>query len=137
MLNVLVYVVGWLLFVAAQAHNSVLSKTNSLSTGWSGYKLWLQTHAVELAIRAFFSALGYGFIVHTVAGTVQNIGFHLTGVAFAGVGGFSANTLCYQFIGLFPGLRAEVADSAPPPMRPTVPADSGPGPLLPKPSETK
>jgi hypothetical protein len=121
-LNVTVYIIGWLLFVAAQAHNSVLSKTNSLE-GWPGYKCWLQIHAVELAIRGFFSALGYGFIVHSVAGTVENIGFHLTATAFAGVGGFSANTLCYQFIGLFPGLRAEVANAAPPsePLKPSTP----------------
>jgi hypothetical protein len=113
-LSATVYAVGWVLFVWAQAHNSLLSKTNSLPDGWTGYRKWLQIHASELAIRAFFSGLGYGFIVHSIASTVQHVGFQVTGAALAGVAGFSANTLCYQFIGLFPGLRAEVADIAPP-----------------------
>jgi hypothetical protein len=125
-ISVTLYIVGWILFVAVQCHNSVVSKTNSLPSGWVGIKCWLQVHAVDLALRAFFSALGYGFIVHSVATTVQNVGFHITGTAIAGVGGFSANTLCYQFIGLFPGLRAEVADVAPPANAQVVPLPKPP-----------
>ena len=129
-LSISVYIVGWLLFVWLQAHNSVLSKTNSLE-GWAGYKLYLKTHAPDLAVRAFFSALGYGFIVHSVATTVQAVGFTVTGTAIAGVGGFTANTACYQFMGIFPALRKEVADVAPPPTVSGVAQAA-----LPKPPET-
>lgn len=114
MLNVTVYVIGWLLFVAAQAQNSVASKSNSLQRGWPGIKVWLQAHAVVLATRAFFSALAYGFIVHTVAGKIDGMGFHVSSHAIAGVAGYSANALLYQFFGLFPGMRVEVSDFAPP-----------------------
>jgi hypothetical protein len=120
--NITTYIVGWLLFVWLQAHNSTLSKTNSLPSGWAGYKLWLQAHAAEIAVRGFFSAIGYAFIIHSIATTVQHIGFQATAIAINGVAGFSANTLCYQFMGLFPGLRAEVADLAPPANSQVVPA---------------
>jgi hypothetical protein len=126
-LSVTVYIIGWCLFVAVQCRNSIVSKTNSLPVGWTGIKCWFQVHAVDLALRGFFSALGYGFIVHSVATTVQSVGFHITATAIAGVGGFSANTMCYQFIGLFPGLRSEVADAAPPASQQVVPT-----PPLPK-----
>lgn len=114
MLNIVVYAIGWILYVAAQAQNSVASKTNSLPAGWLGIKIWLRAHAVDLAIRAFFSSLAYGFIVHDIATKVMSVGFSVTSTAIAGIGGFSANNLLYQFFGLFPNLRVEVADLAPP-----------------------
>jgi hypothetical protein len=113
MLNVTIYVVGWLLYVAAQAKNSISSNSNSLS-GWVGFKLWLRAHSVNLATRAFFSALAYGFIIHDVATKIQAVGFSITSTTIAGVAGYAANALLYQFFGLFPGLRVEVSDLAPP-----------------------
>ena len=104
------FVLGWVLFVLAQAQNSVKSKTNGLSS----LKAWFQMHAVNLATRAFFSALGYGFIIHTVAGKVADVGLPITSTAIAGIGGYSANALLYQFFGYLPWLRVEVADLAPP-----------------------
>ncbi len=115
-LNISVYVLGWLLFVLAQAQNSVKSKTNGLTT----VREWFRGHAVNLATRAFFSALGYGFIIHTVAGKVADVGLPVTSTAIAGIGGYSANALLYQFFGYLPWLRVEVADLAPPD-KPTPP----------------
>lgn len=115
-----IFMLGWLLFVMAQAQNSVRSKTNGL-TGLSG---WFRLHAVNLATRAFFSALAYGFIVHTVAVKIQAVGFPVTATVSAGVGGYSANALLYQFFGYFPWLRVEVADLAPP----APPGARNPGP---------
>lgn len=131
MLNVAVFITGWILFVAAQAQNSVASKTNNLS-GWPGAKRWLSAQAVNLCTRAFFSGLAYGFLIHTVASKIDGLGFHVSAHSIAGVAGYSANALLYQFFGLFPGLRVEVSDLAPPPMRPTTDG-GGAGPLLPKP----
>ena len=122
MTNVVVYALGWLLFVAGQAQNSIASKTNGLPTGWEGFKLWIKLHAVTLAQRAFWSGLGYGFIVHTTGVKLEAVGFHVTSTIIAGLGGWVANGILYQFMGLFPGLRVEVADLAPPPNAQVVPA---------------
>jgi hypothetical protein len=109
-LDVSVFTLGWLLFVMAQAQNSVKSKTNGLTT----LADWFRMHAVNLATRAFFSALAYGFIVHTVAQKIESVGLQLTATTIAGIGGYSANALLYQFFGYMPWLRVEVADLAPP-----------------------
>ena len=124
MLNILVFVVGWILFVLAQAKNSVTSKSNSLQ-GWPGLKIWLFAQAVNLATRAFFSALAYGFLVQTIAGKIDGLGFHVTSTTIAGVAGYSANAMLYQFFGLFPFLRVEVPDLAPP--APSAPSSTLPG----------
>ena len=125
-LNISVFVLGWVLFVLAQAQNSVKSKTNGLSS----LKAWFQMHAVNLATRAFFSALGYGFIIHTVAGKVADVGLPITSTAIAGIGGYSANALLYQFFGYLPWLRVEVADLAPP-AQPLTPSGKTPDPATP------
>jgi hypothetical protein len=113
MLNIIVFAIGWLLFVAAQCKNSLNSKTNSL-VGWPGVKSWLLSQSVNLATRAFFSALGYGFLVHTVAAKIDAVGFHLTSTTISGFAGYGANGMLYQLFGLLPWLRVEVADLAPP-----------------------
>jgi hypothetical protein len=120
MLNIVVFAVGWILFVAAQCKNSLNSKTNSLQ-GWPGIRTWLLGNAVNLLTRAFFSALAYGFLVQTISAKIDGVGFHLTSTTIAGVAGYSANALLYQFFGLFPGLRVEVADLAPPPNAQVLP----------------
>lgn len=113
-LNVILFAMGWVIFVAGQAQNSVASKTNGLPAGWAGIQVWLHAHAVDLVRRAFFSALGYGFLIHTIASKLQSAGFPISSHTIAGVAGFSANNLLYQFFGLFPALRVEVADLSPP-----------------------
>jgi len=126
-LNIVIFGVGWVLYVAAQAQNSVTSKSNGLPSGWPGIRIWLRAHAVNLATRAFFSGLAYGFLVHTFAAKVQSAGMPISSHAIAGCAGYAANALLYQFFGLFPGLRVEVSDLAPP-------ASSNP---IPPPSETR
>lgn len=110
-----VFCVGWLLFVAGQCQNSITSKTNGLPEGVAGFKIWLRAHWVDLLRRAFFSGLAYTFLIHTISGKLQSVGFNVSSYAISGVAGFSANNLLYQFFGLFPGLRVEVADLVPPP----------------------
>lgn len=119
-MNAFIFALGWLLYVLAQGQNSLKSNTNSL-TGWAGWKVWLSAQAVNLLTRAFFSALAYGFILHTLTAKMQGLGFPMTSETIAGVGGYSANALLYQFIGLIPGLRVEVADLAPPPKSELIP----------------
>lgn len=110
-LDASVFIIGWLLFVLAQAQNSVKSKTNGLQS-LSG---WFKLHAVNLLTRAFFSALAYGFIVHTVAAKIEAVGgLQLTATSIAGIGGYAANGLLYQLFGYMPWFRVEVADLAPP-----------------------
>jgi hypothetical protein len=112
-MNETLYAVAWLLFVAAQAQNSIKSKTNGLD-GWQGFKLWIKAHGVNLATRAFFSGLAYGFMIHTFAAKIQAVGFPLGSHVIAGVSGYAVNGALYQFFGYFPGLRVEMADLAPP-----------------------
>lgn len=128
MLNIIVYSLGWILYVAAQAQNSVKSNSNGLPSGWAGIKFWLSVHGVNLATRAFFSALAYGFIVHTVSEKVLSVGMPISSRAIAGVGGYAANALLYQFFGYFPFLRVEVADLAPPANAQIVPVSTSNGP---------
>lgn len=128
MLNIIVYWTAWLLFVAGQAQNSVTSKTNGLPPGWRGINAWLCMHAVNLANRAFWSAVACGFFIHYVALKVQNTGLPITAVMIAAVAGYCANGLLYQFFGLFPGMRVEVSDLAPPPNAQIVPQSTSNGP---------
>jgi len=115
--TILIYALGWFLFVLAQAQNSVRSATNGLS-GWPGILKWLKLQAVNLATRAFFSALFYGYVVQFVTSKLQAAGLTLHSSAVAGVAGYAANALLYQIFGLLPWLRVEVSDLAPPPANP-------------------
>lgn len=120
-LNEILYVVGWLLFVAAQAQNSIRSNTNGLS-GWSGFVAWLKLQAVNLITRAVSCAVLYGTIVHAAATKIQAVGLPFTGGAIAFFGGYAANTMLYQLFGLLPWLRVEVSDLAPPANAQIVPS---------------
>jgi hypothetical protein len=113
MTEILIYAAGWLLFVAAQAQNSVSSSSNGLR-GWGGFAQWLKHQAVNLITRAFFSAIFYGYIIHVVCAKIQAAGLAVTGVACAGVAGYAANAVLYQAFGLLPWLRVEIPDLAPP-----------------------
>jgi len=125
--NITLFVMGWGLFVAGQAQNSIRSRTNGLPEGFAGLQQWLSFHVVNLAQRAFFCGLFYGFIVNTVAIKLQAAGFPVTSYMIAGIGGWSANGLLYQIFGMIPGMRREVADFAPPPSAEIVPATSTTG----------
>jgi hypothetical protein len=111
MLNVTVYIVGWLLFVAAQCKNSLNSRLGSQS--------------VNLATRAFFSALGYGFLINVVATKIDAVGFHFTSTTISGFAGYGANGMLYQLFGLLPWLRVEVVDLAPLSQTTTLPKTPG------------
>jgi hypothetical protein len=124
MLQIIVYWLAWTLFVAGQAQNSVASKTNGLAAGWPGIREWLVMHAVNLANRAFWSAVACGFFIHYVAQKVQGTGLPITATMIAAVAGYCANGLLYQFFGLFPGMRVEVADLSPPANAQIVPQSS-------------
>lgn len=113
MIEVLVYILGWLLFVAAQAQNSVRSTANGLS-GWAGVWHWAELQAVNLMTRAFFSAIFYAWVMQQVTTKIEAAGLVLTGTTIAGVAGYTANALLYQLFGLLPWLRVEVQDLAPP-----------------------
>lgn len=112
-LLVLVYILGWILFVAAQAVNSVRSSANGL-TGWAGFRKWLTLQAVNLLTRAFFSAILFGWVIQFVAEKIAAAGLSLHATAVAGFAGYAANALLYQAFGLMPWLRVEVQDLAPP-----------------------
>jgi len=113
MLKAALFALGWLLFVGAQAQNSIRSTANGLS-GWAGFRCYLRLQAVNLATRAFFSAMFYGFIVQFITSKIQAAGLGITGTSIAGVAGYSANALLYQVFGLVPWLRVEIPDLAPP-----------------------
>jgi hypothetical protein len=113
-INITVFAIGWILYVLAQAQNSVKSNTNGL-TGKAGWIAYLRANGTNLATRAFFSALAYGFIVDSITDKVKDVmGSTITSTTIAGIGGYSANALLYQFFGLFPGLRVEVSQLSPP-----------------------
>ncbi len=113
-LQITLYLFGWILFVLAQAQNSVRSTANGLA-GWKGFERWLQLQALNLATRAFFSALFFGFIVNDVSTKIQAVGLPLTSTTIAGIAGYAANALLYQIFGLVPWLRVEIPDLEPPP----------------------
>ena len=136
LVHVLIYCAGWILFVAAQAHNSVRSSANGLD-GWQGYVRWLKLQAVNLATRAFFCAILFAWVMQLVTSKIQTAGLGLESNAIAGIAGYAANALLYQAFGLLPFLRVEVQDLAPPANAQVVPVPS-PGTIgTPPPSETR
>lgn len=124
-LEIVLYAVGWLLFVAAQAQNSVRSSTNGLA-GWAGFLHWLKLQAVNLITRAVSCAVLFPTIVQSVTTKIQAVGLSFTAIAIAFFAGYAANTMCYQIFGLLPWLRVEVSDLAPPANSQIVPAPSVP-----------
>ncbi len=113
MLKITLFSVGWLLFVVAQAQNSVRSTSNNLS-GWAGWTCWLRLQAVNLATRAFFSGIFYSYLVQLVTTKIHDAGLAITSASIVGLAGYTSNALLYQIFGLFPFLRVEVQDLAPP-----------------------
>jgi hypothetical protein len=113
-----VYWIGWVIFVVAQAHNSILSNSNALQ-GWPGFKRWLEIQWANLLVRAFFSAVFAGYIIQQVAEKLQSAGLPMHALGMDALAGFAANALLYQALGMVPWLtpilRAEVSQLAPPP----------------------
>jgi len=134
--EILVFASGWVLFVLAQAQNSVRSTANGL-TGWAGLLHWLKLQAVNLATRAFFSGLFYAWVMQLVTNKIKAAGLTLTGTAIAGLAGYAANALLYQAFGLMPWLRVEVQDLAPPANAQIVPTRTTLPTLPTPPSETR
>lgn len=124
--KIALFVLGWVLFVLAQAQNSVQSTTNGLS-GWSGFWKWIKLQAVNLATRAFFSGIFYTYLVQFVAGKIQAAGLAVTSASIAGVAGYAANAMLYQIFGLLPWLRVEIGALAPPAT--PIPAGAGTNPV--------
>lgn len=112
-LKLFLFWLGWLLFVLAQGQNSVRSTANGLS-GWAGFRYWLRLQAVNLATRAFFSGIFYGFLVNWVTTKMVAAGLSIAGPSIAGVAGYAANAGLYQIFGMLPWLRVEVSDLVPP-----------------------
>jgi hypothetical protein len=130
--NIVLFIMGWALFVAGQAQNSIRSKTNGLPPGFAGLHQWLSFNVVNLAQRAFWSGLFYGFIVHATVARLEAAGFPITSYMAAGMGGWFANGALYQIFGLL-GKREEVSDFAPPPNTQIAPppiTSNGPNPNL-------
>jgi hypothetical protein len=112
MLIKFIFALGWLLFVAGQAQNSIRSSSNSLE-GWSGLVTWLRLQAVNLVTRAFFSALLYPVLVSDMSSKLQAVGLSLTALGVAGFAGYGANAGLYQLLGFLPFFRAEIPELAP------------------------
>ncbi len=112
MVNAFVFGFFWLLFVAAQAQNSIRSTSNNLD-GWSGFKRWLSFQAVNLATRASFCTVLYSTLVGSTAAKVSAVGLPFTATAIAAFAGYAANAMLYQVFGYIPWLRVEIHDLAP------------------------
>lgn len=128
-LNETLYATGFVLYVLAQAQNSIRSSSNGLQSGWAGVKAYLKAQAVNLGTRAFFSALAFEFLVKSLDTKVQAAGYAISSHAIAGIAGYASNALLYQFIGLFPGLRVEIPEVSPP-------ATAAPAPAVPPSGKT-
>lgn len=113
MLDLSVFWAGWILFVAAQAQNSVRSSANGLE-GFAGFKRWIKLQAINLLTRVFCSAIFYGTLITWVSQKLRSVGFALEPAAISGLAGYSANAFLYQIFGLIPWLRVEIGDLAPP-----------------------
>lgn len=122
-LSISLYIVGWLVFVIGQAHNSIQSNSNGL-TGGAGWKQWLKLQLTNLMTRAFFCAIFYGYLVQTVSSKLQAVGLSLEASTVAGFAGYASNALLYQIFGLLPWLRVEVPDLAPPANSEIVPVSN-------------
>lgn len=119
-LNIALFSLAWVLFVLAQAKNSIRSNSNGLQ-GKAGWAAWFQMHAIELAIRALVSAALYGWLINTWGQKIQAAGLTIQSYGIAIFAGFAANGALYQVIGLIPALRVEVGELAPPAAPPDPP----------------
>lgn len=111
--NITLYIMGWLLFVAGQAQNSIRSTSNGLSNDLKGWETWLRLHLYDLAWRAFFSGIFYGFLIQTTTVKLRAVGLEVESYTVAGCAGWLANGAVYQLGGLV-GIRNEVSQKVPP-----------------------
>ncbi len=112
-MNIAIFWAFWLLYVIAQAQNSIKSSSNGLN-GWAGFNAWLRAQAVNLTTRVAFSAVFEGFIVNLATTKISATGLAITSHAVAGVAGYAANAFLYQIFGYLPWLRVEIGELAPP-----------------------
>src|ERR1700674_5602380 len=120
--NILMFCVGWLVFLLGQMQNSVRSSSNGLAVGWSGMNKWLQFQYINIITRAFVTAVLYPALIQSALtkmnAPMQAAGFGVQAWGLAGLAGYSANTLLNQLAGLIPALRIEIPQLAPPPSDP-------------------
>lgn len=118
MLDVLMFILGWVLFNYLRMVNSLLSKSNGLDINAAGMKQWLWFQHPALLAEAFLSAVLYPALVQLVINQISpplkavNLGIAVWG--FTGLAGFTSGTLLTQIIGFIPALRAEIPKLAPP-----------------------
>jgi hypothetical protein len=112
-MEILIYILAWCLFVAVQCQNSVRSNTNGLQ-GWAGVQQWVKGQTVNLLVRALFSAVFFPTFTQWVTGKLHSVGLNLAALAIAAITGYAANGLLYQIFGFIPWLRVEIADLNPP-----------------------
>lgn len=116
--NIILYVMGWTLYVAGQAQNSIRSSSNGLD-GFEGWRIWLRFHLIELANRAFWSGLLYGasvvYATQKLQPVISTFAPLLTVTTYmaAGAGGYFASAVVYQASGLL-GFRVEMGEKVPP-----------------------
>lgn len=123
MLNVVWFVLGWLVCLFGQMQNSIVSSSNGLTNDLAGMKKWLRLQSGALLWRAFFSAVLYPALVqwaiNKVSPPLQAVGLSIAVWGFAGIAGFSACGALHQLLGLIPALRGvEIPDAVPPPADP-------------------
>jgi hypothetical protein len=115
--NIVLYLMGWSLFVALQAQNSIRSKSNGLTDNFDGWRTWLRFHLLDLMLRGFVCGLIYRVAVYTTAAKLQALGVQgMTTFTVAGMAGWTANGLVYQILGVL-GYRVEIGEKVPPKRR--------------------
>lgn len=119
MLLWIMYLLGWLLFLALQISNSLKSNTNGLEYSWKGFKKWLSISLLPTLVRLFFVVIIFPAMIKGPLSSIDALlkagGFALQGWGLAGLAGFTCEAALYQLTGLIPGLRKEVSSVVPPP----------------------
>jgi hypothetical protein len=117
MLNVTLFVLGWMLYNYLRMMNSLRSSSNSLEVNIEGMKRWLWFQHPALLAEAFLSAVLYPalvqFTINKISPPLQASGLQIAIWGFTGLAGFTSGTLLTQIIGLIPALRAEIPKLAP------------------------
>lgn len=132
MLNIVMFVLGWLLFLVGQMFNSVKSTSNGLNVSMEGVFRWLRFQALNIAMRVFFTVIFYPTLLKVALdklnGPLQSAGVGVAAWGLAGLAGYMANTALFQIFGLIPWLRVEIPSLAPPPADPPKEDQSPTGP---------
>lgn len=120
MLTYFIYALGWLVYLCGQMEGSIRSTSNGLSpSDWASRKKWLLVQWDQLLKRAFFSAILcpviIKLVIQKIAPPLEAAGLTIAVWSGAGVAGYAASGIVYQFTGLFDKMRAEIPELAPTP----------------------